>query len=281
MELILLGTGGGPQPNPERSAPAQVLAHHGRLIMVDAGNGTARQVTRAGLALRDLSMVLLTHHHIDHTADYGNLLLLSWTAGRVDPVRVYGPPPVRQVTSDYLTMTAVDVAHREALGRPKLSELFDAREIEAAGAIHDADGLRITAALAEHPPMSPAFAFRFDAGDQSVVISGDTAVAEPVIELAAGADVLVHEAYSPEHLHLLWRGHNADLEKMRAHFARAHTTAEEAGRVAARAGVRTLVLSHLIPTTGIDPEQFRRHAARHFDGNIVVGTDLDRILPSA
>ncbi|WP_406141589.1 MBL fold metallo-hydrolase [Streptomyces sp. NBC_01089] len=277
MELILLGTAGGPQPNSDRSAPAQALVHRGEIIVVDCGSGVARQLTRAGLALRDLRTVLITHQHIDHTADYGNLVLLAWTAGLSDPVRAYGPPPLKAVTADYLAMTRTDVRHREALGRPPLSGLFDVREVTGPGVLRDADGLRITAALAEHPPMTPSFAYRFDTAERSVVISGDTAASDRVAELAAGADILVHEAYSPDDLHLLLRHSNARLDQMRAHFARAHTTAEEAGRIAARSGVGTLVLSHIIPTTGIDPDVLRRQAGRSFDGEIIVGSDLDRL----
>src|SRR5262245_8969703 len=79
--LILLGTGGGPRPRGDTMASAQVIGAGDRLYVVDCGDGVARQLVRAGLALTALRHVFITHHHSDHNADYGNLLLLAWASG--------------------------------------------------------------------------------------------------------------------------------------------------------------------------------------------------------
>src|SRR5262245_8234035 len=85
--LILLGTGGGPRPKRTRSAPAQVILVDDVAYVVDCGDGVARQLVLAGVPLPNLQHIFLTHHHSDHNADYGNLILLAWAAGlrtRVD-----------------------------------------------------------------------------------------------------------------------------------------------------------------------------------------------------
>src|ERR1700756_4504400 len=76
--LILLGTAGGPRPRKSRAAPSQVIFVNNTAYVVDCGNGVATQLVRAGLPLSAVRHVFITHHHSDHNADYGNLLLLAW-----------------------------------------------------------------------------------------------------------------------------------------------------------------------------------------------------------
>ena len=112
--LILLGTAGGPSPKQTRSAPANAVVVDDAVYVVDAGNGVARQLVLAGLTPRDLRAVFITHHHSDHNADYGNLLLLAWTAG-MKPVDTYGPPPLSRMTELFLELNAPDIELRHAL----------------------------------------------------------------------------------------------------------------------------------------------------------------------
>src|SRR5262245_55244415 len=137
------------------------------------------------------------------------------------------------------------------------------------------DNVKVTAALVDHPPVVPAFAYRFDAHDRSIVISGDTAPSDNLVKLARGADVLVHSVmYRPAIDRLVGRVSNAAMlkESILAH----QTSAEDAGRIAQAAGVKTLVLSHFVPAD--DPEvtdQMWTDAARsRFRGTVVVGRDL-------
>jgi ribonuclease BN (tRNA processing enzyme) len=137
------------------------------------------------------------------------------------------------------------------------------------------DNVKVTAALVSHPPVAPAFAYRFDASDRSIVISGDTTRADSLIALAQGADVLVHEAlYVPAVDRLVATVANAST--LKKHIIESHTSAEDCGRVAEAAGVKTLVLSHLVPAE--DPlvtEAMWIDAARaHFRGRVVLGRDL-------
>jgi ribonuclease BN (tRNA processing enzyme) len=274
--LILLGVGGGPRPRAANSAPAQVIVINGRLYVIDCGDGVARQLVSAGLALSGLRHVFITHHHSDHNADYGNLLSLSWASGLRTQVDTWGPPPLRRMTRLFFAMNAYDIRTRTAdEGRPALSPLIQAHELRQGGLVMQDENVRVTSALVHHPPVTPAFAYRFDARDRSIVISGDTAPTEALVELARGADLLVHEAYFPAAVErLVARVPNA--ARLRESILSHHTSAEDAGRLAAAAGVGTLVLSHLVPADDPDvTEQMWIDAARtHFRGRVVLGTDL-------
>jgi ribonuclease BN (tRNA processing enzyme) len=274
--LILLGTAGGPRPKREGSAPAQVVVANGAAYVVDCGNGVARQLVLAGLALPALRHVFITHQHSDHNADYGNLLLLAWAGGLRTRVDTWGPPPLARMTRQFLEMNRFDIETRIAdEGRVPLAPLIQVHELTKAGVVLQDENLTVRSALVDHPPVRPAFAYRFDAPDRSIVISGDTRRSEALIELARGADILVHEVlYTAAVDRLVAEVPNAST--LKKHLVESHTSVEDAGRVAQEAGVKTLVLSHFVPTDdrSLTEETWREAARAHFRGTVVVGRDL-------
>jgi ribonuclease BN (tRNA processing enzyme) len=274
--LILLGTAGGPTPKPDRSAPAQAIVVDDAIYVVDCGDGVARQLVRAGLSLQRIRDVFITHQHSDHNADYGNLLWLAWAAGLTTPVDAFGPPPLERMTRLFLEMNAYDIETRiHDEGRPPLGPLIRTHEITEPGKVMQDERVKVTSALVQHPPVKPAFAYRFDCPDRSIVISGDTRPSDQLVALAHGADVLVHEALYLPAIERLVAGDNGS-GKLRRHLLAAHTTTEELGKIAARAGVKTLVLSHLVPggSPPIADDAWIEGVRAHFDGRIVVGHDL-------
>jgi ribonuclease BN (tRNA processing enzyme) len=278
--LILLGTGGGPRPRKVSSAPAQVIVIDDVPYVVDCGNGVARQLVFADVPPATLRHVFLTHHHSDHNADYGNLFLLAWAAGLRTRVDAWGPPPLVEMTRLSFEMNAYDIATRIAdEGRVPLAPLVHVHEITGPCVVLQDERVKVTAALVDHPPVVPAFAYRFDGPDRSIVISGDTNRCGALVKLAQGADVLVHEVlFVPAVDRLVARIPNAAT--LRKHLIASHTAVEDAGRVAAAAGVKTLVLSHFVPSD--DPEltdsMWRDAARAHFSGEVVVGKDLMEIF---
>jgi ribonuclease BN (tRNA processing enzyme) len=274
--LILLGTGGGPRPRRASSASAQVIVIDGAAYVIDCGDGVARQLVSAGVPLATVRHVFITHQHSDHTADYGNLLWLGWTAGLRTRVDAWGPPPLAKMTRLFFEMNAADIETRIAdEGRVPLAPLVHVHELTAGGLVFQDAHVKVTAAVVKHPPVVPSFGYRFDTADRSIVISGDTAPSDDVIALARGADVLVHDALDVSGVdRLVAKVPNAATLKQS--ILSHHTTAEDAGRVAQAAGVKTLVLSHLVPPD--DPAitgQMWIDAARiHFRGTVMVGRDL-------
>ena len=275
--LVLLGTAGGPRPRTTRSAPAQAIVVGDTVYVVDCGDGVARQLVLANLPLRAVRHIFITHHHSDHNADYGALILLAWAAGLRTRLDTWGPPPLARMTELFFAMNATDIGARTADERRiPLRPLVHAHELHGGGPVMRDENVRVTAALVHHPPIVPAFAYRFDAADRSIVISGDTTPSDSLVALARNADVLVHEALFDAAAveRLVARVPNAS--DLRRSILSHHTTAEEAGRVAAEAQVGTLVLSHLIPAEdpAVTEAMWSEAARRHFNGRVIVGKDL-------
>ena len=274
--LILLGTGGGPRPRKASSAAAQVVVVNNTPYVIDCGNGVARQLVVAGVPLDTLRHVFLTHQHSDHNADYGNLIWLAWAAGLHTRVDAWGPPPLEKMTRLFFEMNAYDIDARIANeGRGPLVPLVHVHELTEGGLVMKDDNVKVTSTVVPHPPIVPAFAYRFDAADRAIVISGDTARSDNVVKLARNADVLVHSAlYVPALDRMVARV--AYAATLRQSIMAHQTSVEDAARVAEAAGVKTLVLSHLVPPD--DPEvteQMWSDAARaQFGGNVIVGRDL-------
>lgn len=274
--LILLGTGGGPTPKPNRAAPSQIIVVNGASYVIDCGNGVARQMVLAGVKLDTIRNIFITHQHSDHNADYGNLLWLSWAATLASQVDAYGPPPLEKMTRLFLEMNDYDIKTRMAdEGRPSLKDMIAVHEIGADGIVMRDANVTVTAALVDHPPVKPAFAYRFDCPDRSIVISGDTRPSPNLVRLAQGADVLVHEVmYLPALEQVI--GSEPNAKSLREHLLASHTTTEQVGRIATEAGVKTLVLSHFVPGGApvIKDEVWFDAVRPYFAGNLVIGRDL-------
>lgn len=275
--LVLLGTKGGPRlVGGGRHNPSTLLMVGGVPYVVDCGYGTSLQLIAAGVPLTRLRHVFVTHHHSDHDIELGLLPYNAWASGLSTPVDVYGPPGTEAMLPAFFRYTQIDVETRIAdEGRPDPRTLITAHDVAGPGVVLRNADVTVTAARVRHPQIEHAFAYRFDTKDRSMVISGDTAYSPELVELARGADVLVHEVmYVPGIEALLTRLPHA--RRFREHLMASHSTPEDAGRVAAAAGVKTLVLSHFVP--GDDPsitdEQWAEGARRHYPGRIVVGRDL-------
>ena len=253
-----------------------MIVSNNAAYVIDCGDGVARQLAFAGVPLNTLRHIFITHHHSDHNADYGNLIWLAWTAGLSTRVDTWGPPPLDKMTRLFFEMNQSDIDTRMSNeGRVPIVPLVHVHEIRDNGAVMSDENLTVTAALVDHPPVVPAFGYRFDARDRSIVVSGDTAPSDNLVRLARGADVLVHSVmYPPAIDRLVGRVPNAAALKgsILAH----QTSAEDAGRIAQAAGVKTLVLSHFVPA---DDPQVTDHmwieaAQARFHGKVILGRDL-------
>jgi ribonuclease BN (tRNA processing enzyme) len=275
-KLVLLGTGGGPRPRKASSGSAQVIVRNNVAYVIDCGDGVARQLVFANVPLTTLRDVFLTHQHSDHNADYGNLIWLAWESGLITPVDSWGPPPLKKMTNLFLEMNSYDIETRiKNEGRVPLAPLIHVHELGEGGPVMQDDNLKVTAALVDHPPVVPSFAYRFDAPDRSIVISGDTRPCESLVKLARGADVLVHSVlYVPAVDRLVAKVPNATA--LRASIIAHQTSAEDAGSAAQAAGVKTLVLSHFVPADDplVTDQMWIEAAQTHFHGRVIVGKDL-------
>jgi len=278
--VVLLGTKGGPRVGESgRSNPATLIMINDVPYLVDCGYGTSKQLIAAGVALQSVRYVFITHHHSDHNLDFGPLLYNAWITGQPMRVDAYGPTGMNKLARDFFKYQKFDIDVRIVdEGRADPHKLVTAHEVSKPGVVMTNDDVKVSAYLVRHPPIKQAYAYRFDAKDRSVVISGDTAYVPELAEFAKDADVLVHEVmYLPGIEALLARLPNA--KRLREHLMAAHTLPEDVGKIAAQAKVKTLVLSHFVP--GDDPsitdEQWSEGVRKHFSGRVLVGRDLMEI----
>nr|WP_274637040.1 MBL fold metallo-hydrolase [Microbacterium bovistercoris] len=328
LRVITLGTAGGPrwwgsgQPI-LRTGIATAIAVGDVFYLVDCGHGVGRRLNEAGLGMKNLRGIFLTHLHSDHTIDLASLAVfgLYEMADRTDaPVRLLGPgdrgalPPVspratvppqpvaphcptpgtRQMFETLIAAHATDLNDRVMDGlRPNPMELFVAEDIAIpAGSgynptdnptprmapfeIYRDDLVTVTAVLVEHPPIAPAFAFRFDTASGSVTISGDTAPTANMVELARDTDLLLHEAIDFDFVEAMYAGRvDEGSRASRDHHYKSHTSVRDAARIATAAGARRLALHHLVPGTA--PAAVWQAAADDFAGDFILPDDLDVI----
>jgi ribonuclease Z len=258
LRVLICGSA-SPLPHPTRARPCTAIFAGGKLWVVDVGPGSWNHVGGWRIAADRIGAVLLTHFHSDHIGELGEWNLQTWVAGRPAPLTVIGPEGVQRVVAGFNEAYELDrgyrVAHHGAhFNVPELGVMTPAPIAFAGGAttalVHDADGLRITAFLVEHPPIVPSVGYRFDWRGRSVVVSGDTVKDARLIAAAEGADVLVHEAQANHIVKILGeaaRESRPRAAQIMADIPSYHTTPVEAAEVANEANVKLLVLSHLTP----------------------------------
>lgn len=273
--LVLLGTMAGPVLNSTRMMASQVLFVNGRAYMIDCGYGAVERMTELAIRPPEIAAVFITHHHSDHNADYSSLINMAWVLTITGQMNVIGPPPMLRIHESAIALQREDIDIRiKATGRPPIEKSFNVREVGEAGVVYTDDRVKVTSVLVDHAPFAVALGYRFDTADTSIVFSGDTAPSESLVKLAKGADTLVHEAMYVPGIETMLAKRAYVPPYLRQFLLKGHTSAEDAGRVAAAAGVRRLVLTHLLPgDEGIPDEVWRAEAAKHFKGEIVVGKD--------
>lgn len=196
-KLVMLGTGAGPHPmvpGRTRHMTSHVMVSNATAYVLDCGLGVTNQFASTGIPFTAVRAIFITHHHPDHNIEYGPFLLLGWVQGLPSSVRPFGPPPLKQMTEDFLRAykPTIDFWVEDLKAKPLIPPKVN--EVSTAGMVLQDENVKITAATVQHPPVQPALAYRFDFRDRSIAFSGDTAPIAAVAELAKGADILVHEA---------------------------------------------------------------------------------------
>lgn len=291
--FVTLGTAGGPILQPGRSQPAHVLTVGDQSILIDCGEGALGQLTRAGIAYRDIHAVVLSHHHFDHIGSLFALLGLNMMTQRSQPLRIFGPTGTAQIVGSLIN--ACDVPNEIGFGVPG-QKLPHARDFVEVQEINPGDRVEIgavTLTCCENTHYRGedkhgtgwylSLSLRFDTPDRSVLFTGDTGPCKRVETLAEGVDLFVGELMDVELTMSRVREANPGMPEERiqmigSHLAEHHLSPEQLGEMAARAGAKDLVAVHFSPGM-ITPDKAPGYAARIaavFDGSVHLSEDLAR-----
>ena len=283
LTVTLLGTG-TPAPSLERQSSGYLIEAGNDLIVWDHGPGAHQRLIESGRRSIDTTHAFFTHLHYDHCMEYGRLVLQRWDQGadRIPDLQVYGPPPIARMTEQLFGADGIygpdiraRVEHRSSL------DVFEARggklprrkpapkvtEIHA-GSIVEGNGWKITVGHAQHvQPYLECLAFRIDSKDGSICYTGDSGPSDSIVELAKGADILIHMNH-----------YFSGTEPTPAYRAACGNHRDNAV-IAKRAGVKTLVLTHLLAQIDVPGirEQIVHEIRETFDGTVIWGEDLMKL----
>jgi ribonuclease BN (tRNA processing enzyme) len=279
--VVMLGTG-TPRPDPDRSGPATAIVANDTPYLVDFGTGVIRRATAAyqngiealGFAGINVKTAFLTHMHSDHTIGYPDLIFTPWVMGRREPLDVYGPKGIKDMTEHIFRAWQIDIDGRtNGINRhDPTGYKVNAHEIEP-GVIYQDRNVKVTAFPVRHEEMADSFGFRFDAPDRVVVISGDTAPTQSLIDHSRGCDILIHEAYSMASYHQV---SSRSQEFRRCH----HTSALELAQIANEVKPGMLVVYHRSNAGARHGNTEHQQVLldelhQHYEGHVVIARDLD------
>jgi ribonuclease BN (tRNA processing enzyme) len=244
FDLTVLGSAGS-HTGPGRACSGYLFRAEGTQLLVDCGNGSSANLQRI-TGPDELDAILITHRHVDHCVD----LIGMYYALRFHPdgpfgIDLYAAPEVVDVLTGLLSRDS-------ALG---FHEVFNVHEVTGGDAL-DVGPMRVELIDAVHPV--PTVSAGVTAGDRRVVYSSDTAGSDELVEFARGCDLFLCEA--------TWQGDT------RGYPPQMHLTARDAGRLARRAEVRRLVLTHVLGS--LDRSISLEQAAETFPGDVTLAEDL-------
>ncbi len=276
-KVVMLGSG-NPNPNPFRSGASVAIVVHDTPYIFDFGPGLIRQAAAMsprygghikGLDVKNIKRAFLTHLHSDHTTGYPDLILTPWVMGRDEPLEVYGPEGITEMTENIIQAYNEDIKYRLYGQEPANNQGWrvNSYEILKEDTVYQDSNIIVEAFPVPHGSWPNAWGFRITTPDKTIVISGDSAPSEKIIEYATDADLLIHEVYSKIQ-------YDKKNEFWKKYHAKNHTSTIELAEIANKAQPKLIVLYHIL-SWGQTNQELLDEIAEHYDGKVIVGEDLD------
>jgi len=275
-KVVLLGTG-NPNPDPKHSGCSIAIVVNDTPYIVDFGPGVIRQAaalspryggTIEGLSVKNIKVAFLTHLHSDHTTGYPDLILTPWVMGRDEPLEVYGPEGITDMTNNILNAYKEDIKYRLYGSEPAndIGWRVNSHEIQE-GLIYEDDNIKVEAFLVEHGSWPNAYGYRFTTPDKVIVISGDARPSDNIVEYSRDADILIHEVYYK-------KAFDTKPEAWKEYHSTHHTSTYELGEIANESNPGLVIMYHIL-YWGATDEQLLEEISEVYNGKVVVGSDLD------
>jgi ribonuclease BN (tRNA processing enzyme) len=289
--LVTLGTAAGPPPRAHRAQSSNLLIVNDTPYVIDAGDGAARRLAKAGINAREIGTIFITHHHDDHTAGLGTLMSVAWDQNRTKPIHVYGPPRTEELVKaavQYFTISA-EIRISDGGRTVPIADVFFGHDV-GVGVIYEDANIKVTAventrfAFHRGPGAGKhkSYSYRFETPDRVIVVTSDTGPNDAVTALAQGADLLIAEANSVEDRKQgminsgVWQAMTpAEQNGIVRQATEGHLSLADVGTMATRAGVKSVVLTHLTSRAGTDDySSWVAEMRKHFSGEVVAAKDL-------
>ena len=274
-KLLILGSG-TPNPDPERSGSAYAIVTNGQSYLVDFGPGVIRRASAfspswggefESMEIQNLNYAFLTHLHSDHSAGLADLILSPWVLEREEPLNLFGPRGLKGMADKITDAYQIDIDYRINGSQPSNLEGYKTKVTEIAeGIIYEDKYIAVEAFENNHGDFKNSFGFVFTTKDKKIVISGDTAYSQKVIEKSKEADILVHEVYSE-------KGFKEKTKDWQIYHKAHHTSAPDVGKIASMSKPKKLVLSHIL-FWGNSKESIVEEVKSNFDGEVIIAEDL-------
>ena len=265
-KVILLGTG-NPNPDVDRYGPSIAITVDDLVYIIDFGTGVVRRAAKAGIQVTRLTRAFLTHLHSDHTIGYPDLIFTPRVAGRTEPLEVYGPKGLSDMTKHIKSAYQVDI--NERVHGLELAEAasytVNTHEITE-GRIYQDEVVEVEAFQVDHGSLE-AYGYKFETPDRTVVISGDTRPSQTLVDVAKSCDVLIHEVYSVA-------GFKKRTEEWQKYHSAVHTSSYELADIANKVRPGLLVMYHQL-LWGSTIEELMSEVSERYTGEAVSGHDLD------
>lgn len=245
VKITFLGTASA-VPSKDQHNTHMIFESDSHVVMVDCGGNPIVRLGQAGIDPLSITELILTHFHPDHVSGMPLLLMDMWLMGRKNKLVVYGLEDVLDRAKQMMAL----FDWQDWGGFYPLQ--FFPLNGPAQMTLVDTDRLTMTASPVCH--MIPGIGIKLIFPEATICYSSDTGPCEDLVQLAKGADILIHEASGEYH---------------------GHSSPEQAGMVAKQAGVGTLYLIHYPPNS--NSETLINRAKTNFSGDVIVAEDLMKV----